>query len=206
MKLKSFHLCPVLACLLAVSSPPISFGHPKATRPSAKSPIHLAPLVAAHVLIPLLYHTIHTQNTTPIHDYAFMTSVAPPGPFQALPQQQPQQQTQSQPPQQPQGQSEISTLSWEGDKMCVLLPSLLLAMNNLDNRFNIYIYDYCFKRGYRKTARELLAEAEIPPDSIPPINARQGLLFECVLFSASSPIITFFLTSFFFPFLFFFTC
>jgi len=74
--------------------------------------------------------------------------------------------------------------------MCVLLPSLLLVMNNLDNRFNIYIYDYCFKRGYRKTARELLAEAEIPPDSIPPINARQGLLFECVFFFALFYIIT----------------
>lgn len=57
--------------------------------------------------------------------------------------------------------------------------------------FNIYIYDYCFKRGFRKTARELLAEAEIPQDSIPPINARQGLLFEWwsvfwVLFQAKS--------------------
>jgi hypothetical protein len=116
-----------------------------------------------------------------------MTSIAPSGPFQTpLPQQQQQQQQQTQPqqpPQPPQGQSEISTLSWEGDKMCVLLPSLLLVMNNLDNRFNIYIYDYCFKRGYRKTARELLAEAEIPPESMPPINARQGLLFECVFFS-----------------------
>ena len=57
--------------------------------------------------------------------------------------------------------------------------------------FNIYIYDYCFKRGFRKTARELLAEAEIPPDSTPPINARQGLLYEWwsvfwVLFQAKS--------------------
>ncbi|KAF8414427.1 hypothetical protein L210DRAFT_3467416, partial [Boletus edulis BED1] len=50
--------------------------------------------------------------------------------------------------------------SWEGDRM-----------------FNIYIYDYCNKRGFRKTARELLTEAEIPPDSAPPINAKQGLLF-----------------------------
>ena len=47
-------------------------------------------------------------------------------------------------------------------------------------RFNIYIYDYCNKRGFRKTARELLAEAEIPADSAPPINAKQGLLFESV--------------------------
>ncbi|KIK93149.1 hypothetical protein PAXRUDRAFT_34206 [Paxillus rubicundulus Ve08.2h10] len=64
--------------------------------------------------------------------------------------------------------------SWEGDRM-----------------FNIYIYDYCNKRGFRKTARELLAEAEIPPDSAPPINAKQGLLFEWwsvfwVLFTAKS--------------------
>ena len=47
-------------------------------------------------------------------------------------------------------------------------------------RFNIYIYDYCVKRGYQKTARELLSEAEISPDAQPPINAKQGLLFECV--------------------------
>ncbi|KAJ7065293.1 hypothetical protein C8F01DRAFT_1248890 [Mycena amicta] len=65
-------------------------------------------------------------------------------------------------------------LSWEGDKM-----------------FNIYIYDYCYKRGFRKTARELLTEAEIPPESTPPINARQGLLFEWwsvfwVLFTAKA--------------------
>ncbi|KAF7317793.1 hypothetical protein MKEN_00867200 [Mycena kentingensis (nom. inval.)] len=65
-------------------------------------------------------------------------------------------------------------LSWEGDKM-----------------FNIYIYDYCFKRGFRKTARELLLEADIPQDSTPPINARQGLLFEWwsvfwVLFTAKA--------------------
>lgn len=57
--------------------------------------------------------------------------------------------------------------------------------------FNIYIYDYCFKRGYKKTARELLQEADIPHDSKPPINARQGLLFEWwsvfwVLFTAKA--------------------
>jgi len=45
-------------------------------------------------------------------------------------------------------------------------------------RFNIYIYDYCHKRGFKKTARELLIEADIAPESMPPINARQGLLFE----------------------------
>ncbi|KAA1470287.1 hypothetical protein DENSPDRAFT_879600 [Dentipellis sp. KUC8613] len=67
-----------------------------------------------------------------------------------------------------------SALSWEGDRM-----------------FNIYIYDYCVKRGYNKTARELVGEAEIPPESTPPINAKQGLLFEWwsvfwVLFQAKS--------------------
>lgn len=45
-------------------------------------------------------------------------------------------------------------------------------------RFNIYIYDYCHKRGFKKTAKELLSEADIAPESTPPINARQGLLFE----------------------------
>ena len=47
-------------------------------------------------------------------------------------------------------------------------------------RFNIYILDYCKKRGYTKTANQLVAEAEIPPESKPPINAQQGLLFESV--------------------------
>ncbi|KAG8221130.1 hypothetical protein J3R82DRAFT_2662 [Butyriboletus roseoflavus] len=75
------------------------------------------------------------------------------------------------PPSDPQASSDPS---WEGDRM-----------------FNIYIYDYCNKRGFRKTARELLAEAEIPADSAPPINAKQGLLFEWwsvfwVLFTAKS--------------------
>ncbi len=62
------------------------------------------------------------------------------------------------------------------------LPYMVSSPSTADypfSRFNIYIYDYCYKRGFRKTARELLAEAEIPPDSQPPINARQGLLFEC---------------------------
>jgi len=49
-------------------------------------------------------------------------------------------------------------------------------------RFNIYILDYCKKRGYHKTATQLVTEADIPPESKPPINAQQGLLFE----SASS--------------------
>ncbi|KAG6884398.1 hypothetical protein C0993_011594 [Termitomyces sp. T159_Od127] len=74
----------------------------------------------------------------------------------------------------PQLESSPPTISWEGEKM-----------------FNIYIYDYCYKRGFRKTAQELLVEAELPPDSTPPINARQGLLFEWwsvfwVLFTAKA--------------------
>jgi len=55
-------------------------------------------------------------------------------------------------------------------------------------RFNIYIYDYCNKRGFRETAQKLMVEAEIPPESSPPINAKQGLLFEYVRFSSKAPI------------------
>ncbi|EIN06235.1 hypothetical protein PUNSTDRAFT_122080 [Punctularia strigosozonata HHB-11173 SS5] len=67
-----------------------------------------------------------------------------------------------------------SQMSWEGDRM-----------------FNIYIYDYCNKRGFRRTAEELVKEAELTPEAQPPINARQGLLFEWwsvfwVLFTAKS--------------------
>ncbi|KAG1808959.1 uncharacterized protein BJ212DRAFT_1280136, partial [Suillus subaureus] len=47
--------------------------------------------------------------------------------------------------------------------------------------FNIYIYDYYNKHRFCKTACELLVETDILPDSAPPINARQGLLFEYVL-------------------------
>ncbi|KAK7445115.1 hypothetical protein VKT23_014983 [Stygiomarasmius scandens] len=67
-----------------------------------------------------------------------------------------------------------NSLSWEGDRM-----------------FNIYIHDYCHKRGYRKTAQELMREADLGPDPHPPIDARQGLLFEWwsvfwVLFTAKA--------------------
>lgn len=47
-------------------------------------------------------------------------------------------------------------------------------------RFNIYILDYCKKRGFHKTASQLVSEADIAPESKPPINAQQGLLFEYV--------------------------
>lgn len=57
--------------------------------------------------------------------------------------------------------------------------------------FNIYIHDYCMKRGYERTANTLREEASIQEDPQPPINAKQGLLFEWwsvfwVLFSAKS--------------------
>ena len=58
--------------------------------------------------------------------------------------------------------------------------SVIKAILGTLSRFNIYIYDYCNKRGFRETAQKLMVEAEIPPDSAPPINAKQGLLFEYV--------------------------
>ncbi|KAF8496084.1 hypothetical protein BU17DRAFT_18539, partial [Hysterangium stoloniferum] len=53
-------------------------------------------------------------------------------------------------------------ISWEGDRM-----------------FNVYIHDYFLKRGFLKAAKELESEADIANDATPPINARQGFLFEC---------------------------
>jgi hypothetical protein len=64
--------------------------------------------------------------------------------------------------------------------MCAVPRSRLSGSHLSFLRFNIYIYDYCNKRGFHKTARELVAEADIHPESMPPINAKQGLLFECV--------------------------
>src|SRR4051812_5620184 len=80
------------------------------------------------------------------------------------------------------GRNDIA-LSWEGDKMCatsvpiVSLADYFFFSLSLDqpSRFNIYIYDYCFKRGFRKTAQELMNEGDLGPDPTPPINARQGL-------------------------------
>ena len=46
------------------------------------------------------------------------------------------------------------------------------------HRFNIYILDYCLKRGYEHTARKLREEAHLPEEEKPPIDAKQGLLFE----------------------------
>jgi collagen type III alpha len=66
--------------------------------------------------------------------------------------------------------------------LCTLyLTSQMLTDGRGLSRFNIYIYDYCNKRGFRETAQKLMVEADIAPDSAPPINAKQGLLFECVL-------------------------
>jgi collagen type III alpha len=101
-----------------------------------------------------------------------MASTAPPGGAQS----QPQSTSPNEAP-----------LSWEGDKMCVPIfltqhIQVCSATAVCSHRFNIYIYDYCHKRGFKKTARELLAEADIPADSKPPINARQGLLFEQVVY------------------------
>jgi hypothetical protein len=53
----------------------------------------------------------------------------------------------------------------------------ITILNNI-YRFNIYIYDYCNKRGFRNTAQALAAEAGLDQDAQPPINAKQGLLFE----------------------------
>ncbi|KAI9507670.1 hypothetical protein F5148DRAFT_999071 [Russula earlei] len=64
-------------------------------------------------------------------------------------------------PQPPPPPANPDQITWDGDKM-----------------FNIYILDYCKKRGYHKTANQLVTEADIPPESKPPINAQQGLLFE----------------------------
>jgi hypothetical protein len=61
---------------------------------------------------------------------------------------------------------------------CPIVATTQLTDVGASFRFNIYIYDYCNKRGFRETAQKLMAEAEIPPDSAPPINAKQGLLFE----------------------------
>lgn len=82
-------------------------------------------------------------------------------------------------------QAESEELSWEGDRMYVAniysYLSSFIIFQILFYRFNIYIYDYCFKRGYRETARALVNEADLRNDTLPPINAKQGLLFECVL-------------------------
>ena len=69
-------------------------------------------------------------------------------------------------------------LLWDGDKMFVgPVFNNFIAFLTLLLRLHYYIYDYLFKRGYRKAASALMAEAKICPDT-PPINVRQGFLFE----------------------------
>lgn len=108
----------------------------------------------------------HTHNTRSAQHCPppppLMATVPPPVPPQPTP---------------PQLDASPQALSWEGEKMSVA-PCLLILPPDLLSRFNIYIYDYCFKRGFHKTAHELMLEAEISPEPSPPINARQGLLFE----------------------------
>ncbi|KLO11506.1 hypothetical protein SCHPADRAFT_941990 [Schizopora paradoxa] len=53
--------------------------------------------------------------------------------------------------------------------------------DNGDRMFNIYIWDYCNKRGYKKTCQDLQEEAKLGNEFHPPIDAKQGLLYECVL-------------------------
>lgn len=68
-------------------------------------------------------------------------------------------------------------LNWEGEEMCV--PTSLLPRMLIIRRFNVYIFDYCTKRGYNKTARTLQEEAGLSAESRrPPIDAKQGLLYE----------------------------
>jgi hypothetical protein len=59
-----------------------------------------------------------------------------------------------------------------------LLPRVYSSLSPC--RFNIFLLDYCKKRGYHNAASQLVAEADLPPESEPPINAQQGLLFESV--------------------------
>jgi hypothetical protein len=102
------------------------------------------------------------------------------------PSQQPPGSSSAPPPQPPPGPQSSEQITWEGDKMYAsLLPHpspQSLPLPPLSHppvlRFNIYILDYCKKRGYHKTATQLVTEADIPPESKPPINAQQGLLFE----------------------------
>lgn len=78
---------------------------------------------------------------------------------------------------------ELLETTWDGDRMYIL--SSLLSWRECWLtpvwrlcRFNIYIHDYCVKHGYILTARALMQEAQIQDAALPPINAKQGLLFE----------------------------
>ncbi|KAL1739564.1 hypothetical protein HDZ31DRAFT_77507, partial [Schizophyllum fasciatum] len=54
----------------------------------------------------------------------------------------------------------ISEVIWEGDHM-----------------FNVYVHDYCMKRGFNRTADALKEDAELG-DIVPPIQTKQGFIFE----------------------------
>jgi hypothetical protein len=74
--------------------------------------------------------------------------------------------------------------TWDGSKMYASLLSLSLPHphHNFSSSlsFNIYVLDYLKKRGYHKTATQLVTEAHIPTGTKPPINAPEGLLFELI--------------------------
>lgn len=92
-------------------------------------------------------------------------------------------QQQSQQTLSPSSDQNSSSHMWDGEEMCVhiSLLSIVSSPQRPSQRFNVYIYDYCTKRGYNKTARCLEEEACIPQDNRrPPIDAKQGLLYEQV--------------------------
>jgi LisH len=161
--------------LLFISCPRSPAPSPRRSYPPARCIPWLDIVLAGEFLV-LLYPPVSftsdfvARNTHASTHFSvphpIMAAVAPPGPAQA-------------PPPQNEIPGALNTISWEGDKMYVLNPYSVHIYLTL-TRFNIYIYDYCSKRGFRKTARELLQEAEIAPDATPPIDARQGLLFESV--------------------------
>ena len=77
--------------------------------------------------------------------------------------------------------SHATPLVWEHDKMWagrVACAAVSPGLSASPRRLNVYILDYFQKRGFAKSARELVEEAEI--ERKPPIDARQGLLYECV--------------------------
>jgi hypothetical protein len=120
---------------------------------------------------PTLSHHAHSPLALPLRQLPLSPPpsfpMAAPGPPQSM-----SHSSSASAPQQPPMPTHSDQITWDGDKM-----------------FNIYILDYCKKRGYRKTANELVIEADISPDSKPPINAQQGLLFEFVpLYSFCRPV------------------
>lgn len=84
--------------------------------------------------------------------------------------------------------SSTEDLNWDDDKWSVLFAyssslRLIILFSYLISlcvsfRFNVYIWDYCVKRGYSNTARGLVEEAKLGPNPRPPIDAKQGLLYE----------------------------